>query len=80
MKKHPNKEIQKALDYAVANGWMIVKAGDSAHAFCRIKCGIAGHTEHMHSIWSTPKNPENFAKSIIRSVKKCAPGKQQNDG
>lgn len=49
MKKHPNKHIREALAYAEANGWDIVEAGNSAHAFCRLRCQ-AGHTEHMMSI------------------------------
>lgn len=73
MKKHSHKEIQAAIDHAVANGWITVECRGHAHAFCKIRCGIPGHTEHMHSIWSTPKNPERFAKQIIRAVEKCQP-------
>ncbi|MCU5774660.1 hypothetical protein N5923_10565 [Erwiniaceae bacterium BAC15a-03b] len=73
MKKHPHKEIQAAIDHAVASGWIIVECSSKAHPFCKIRCGLAGHTEHMHSIWSTPKNPEHFARQIIRYVNKCLP-------
>lgn len=78
MKKHPHKEVQKAIEHALANGWVIVEAGNSAHSFCKIRCGIPGHIDHMHGIWSTPKNPEHFAKRIIREVNKCLPTQQEN--
>lgn len=70
MKPYPNKHIKEAIAYALANGWHYVESGNSAHAFCRLKCN-AGHSEHQMSIWSTPKNPENHAKQIIRKVKQC---------
>lgn len=69
-KEHPNKEIRKAIQYAVSKGWHIVKSGKSSHAFCRLRCDF-GHGEHQMSVWSTPKNPENHAKQIIRKVDEC---------
>ena len=33
MKKHPNKHIREAIEYAVENGWDIVETGKSVHAF-----------------------------------------------
>ena len=70
MKKHPDKHIRAALEYAMRHGWEIVSSGKSAHAFCRLHCR-KGHTEHQMSIWCTPKNPENHAKQIIRKVNEC---------
>lgn len=70
MAKHPNKSIQAALEYAKKHGWEIVPSGRSAHSFCRLRCK-QGHTEHQMSIWSTPRNPENHAKQILRKVKEC---------
>jgi hypothetical protein len=37
-KRHPSKDIQGAIDYAVKKGWRIVDAGKSSHAFCRLYC------------------------------------------
>lgn len=70
MAKHPNKSIQAALEYAKKHG-----LGNSAFwalssLFCRLRCK-QGHTEHQMSIWSTPRNPENHAKQILRKVKEC---------
>lgn len=71
--KHPNKHIQEAIDYAVSKGWVIVVAGRAAHCYAKIRCGIAGHREHMMSIWSTPGNPEHHAKQIRRMIDRCSP-------
>ncbi|MBP3194105.1 MAG: hypothetical protein J6M05_00340 [Cardiobacteriaceae bacterium] len=70
MKKHPNKHIRDAIEFALQNGWEIVPAGKSAHAFCRLRC-VKKHTEHQMSVWSTPRNPELHAKQILRKIKEC---------
>ena len=46
MKKHPNKHIREAIEYAVENGWDIVETGKSGHAFCRLKC-VLGHAKQI---------------------------------
>lgn len=70
MKKHPNKHIRDAIEYAVSHGWHFVDSGKSSHAFCRLKCTF-GHTEHQMSVWSTPKNPEIHAKQILHKINQC---------
>lgn len=77
MKRHPNKHIREAIEYAVTHGWDVVDVGKSAHAFCRLRC-LAGHTEHQMSIWSTPRNPENHARQILHKVKQCQ-GEQEEE-
>ncbi|MDT0133952.1 MULTISPECIES: hypothetical protein [Providencia] len=64
MKKHPNKHIQAAIEYAIENGWLWVSAGNSSHTFCKLRCGNAvdEHKTHMMSVWSTPKVMEVHAK------------------
>ncbi|KMJ45523.1 hypothetical protein ABLB69_09785 [Xenorhabdus khoisanae] len=69
MKKHPNQFIQAAIDYALYKGWKFRPS--YGHAFGRLYCGTPNHPEHMMSIWSTPRNPENHAKQIIRKVDTC---------
>ena len=71
MKRHPNKHIREALEYALENGWEVIETGKSAHAFCRIRC-LLGHGEHVMGVWSTPKNAENHAKQILRKVNQCS--------
>lgn len=73
MKKHSNKHIQAAIEYALDQGWVWVAPGDSAHCFCKLRCGNpeGEHRDHQMSVWSTPKSAENHAKQIIRMVKRC---------
>jgi hypothetical protein len=63
---HPKPPVEKALRYAESNGWTITpKTG--GHAWGTARC-----TEDcVVSIWSTPKNPDNFARQITRRVDKC---------
>lgn len=70
MKYHPNKAISQAIAYALENGWHKIESGKSSHAYCRLRCDF-GHSEHQMSVWSTPRNPENHAKQIIRKVDEC---------
>jgi len=74
--KHPNKDIEIALQYAEAYGWMILKATGSAHCWGFMRCPENNKScwNGMHcqtSIWSTPKSPGNHAKAIKRFVDKC---------
>jgi hypothetical protein len=75
MKKHSNKEIRDALDFAEKNGWTIEKS-KKGHAwgvmYCpnndsECRCGI----HCMTSIWSTPKSPSNHARQLKRIVEGC---------
>lgn len=68
---HPNRHIEAALGYAEDRGWRVEKAGPRAHAWGRMYCGV-GHSLHQMSIWGTPRNPENHARSIRRFVDQCA--------
>jgi hypothetical protein len=72
---HPNKEVEKALRVAEENGWRIVRGG--SHAWGKIycpnndaecRCGEFCIT----SIWSTPRNPDNHAKALLRVVLHCS--------
>jgi hypothetical protein len=71
MKEHPDKHIRAAIARALAQGWILLPAGKSAHCFGRLVCGVAEHRQHMMSIWSTPAVPENHARQIIRMVERC---------
>ncbi|WP_126462697.1 hypothetical protein [Providencia rustigianii] len=65
--------MQQAIEYAELQGWFIVMGSHSSHCYAKLRCGIEGHQDHMLSIWSTPRNPENHAKQIKRMVDKCSP-------
>lgn len=71
IKKHTNKEVRAAIDYAISKGWLFTEG--NGHCFGRLRCGSAEteHKTHQFSVWSTPKSPENHAKLIISKVDKC---------
>ncbi len=84
MKKHSDKDISNAVKYAVENGWEIVEAGSSSHAWARLKCPYNDPecrcgTFCLASVWSTPKNPQDHAKQIRRIVDRCIKGDQDTD-
>lgn len=67
---HPNKEIEAAVAEAESAGWRLVIS--KGHAWGKLYCPFAGREGCWWSVWSTPKNPENFAKQLRRQVAKCA--------
>lgn len=70
-KKHPNKDIRKALKSAKKLGWeLLVSKG---HPFGILICGQGCRM----SIWSTPRNPENHAKRINKFVSSCPHKKEE---
>jgi hypothetical protein len=71
IKTHKNKEIRASIKYAVDNGWEVIKPGNSAHCFCKLRCGIPEHRFHTMSVWSTPVNTVNHAKQIRKKVDEC---------
>jgi hypothetical protein len=73
--RHPNKHIEAALKYAESCGWRVVTP--AAHAWGRILCALESRDGCAYSIWSTPKNPENFAKRIRRYVDNCPHGAEE---
>ncbi len=67
---HQDKHIRKAIEYAEDHGWRFVKSGPRAHAYGAIYCGH-GHRDCYMFIHSTPRNPENHANKIRRTVAAC---------
>lgn len=78
-KKHPNKHIAQAIQYALKKGWTIKEAGNSAHAFGILLCPSQSRSGCKISIFSTPRNPENHAKQIKKIVDKCTHQEDQNE-
>lgn len=75
-KKHPNKEINAAVSYALDHGWTLKDAGSSSHSWAQIYCPNRNSNCRcgefcITSVWSTPKNPSNHAKKIRRVVDNC---------
>lgn len=77
--RHPNKEIERAIQYAESKGWHYSKAGKSSHAWGRLFCSKKGRDGCIISVWSTPKVPEDHAKLIRKNVDKCLHIRGSND-
>lgn len=78
--RHPNKAIEKALAYARAHRWTVIKStGGSAHAWGVMRC--PGDCPKV-SIYSTPKVPENHARALQRAIDRCphSAEKENDDG
>ena len=72
--RHPNKEIEGALEHAEDHRWRVEQGG--SHAWGKIKCpfndGACGSKDWcMTSVWSTPQSPEIHARQLRRVVDRC---------
>ena len=67
--RHPNKEIEGAVQFAEGNGWRCDLA--SGHAWGRLYCPHSDRGGCIISVWSTPRNPFAHAQSIKREVRRC---------
>jgi hypothetical protein len=70
--RHKNKEIEAAVRYAESKGWTCAAA--SGHAWGILWCPHPQRSGCHFSIWSTPRNPVNFARLIRRKVDQCPHG------
>jgi len=71
---HPDKDIEKALQYAEDAGWRVEQGG--SHAWGKMYCPKNNNDCRcgefcISSIWSTPRNPGSHAKQIRRVVDNC---------
>ncbi|WP_454775609.1 hypothetical protein [Janthinobacterium tructae] len=79
---HPKKEIEAALRHAESQGWRVEVGG--SHAWGKIYCpynddGCRCGEFCIACIWSTPKNPGNHARAILRVVDNCTFNKLMHD-
>lgn len=70
-KKHPDKDIEKAICYAEEQGWQYKATGNSAHAWGRLLCPLHEREGCSMSVWSTPRSPSTHAKQIVQKVNVC---------
>jgi hypothetical protein len=78
--KHPDKEIEAAIDYAESNGWEVKTGGHWGFLYCPYndsdcRCG----TRCKAGIWSSPKNAGTHAKQLRSVVDGCTARKQQQE-
>ena len=72
--KHPKSEVEGALRHAEAHGWRVEPGGSHARGkmLCPANDASCGFGEYcMTSIWSTPRNPGNHARQLVRVVDRC---------
>lgn len=73
--RHPNKEVEAAIEEAEAKGWRFRKLGHWGRLFCpkadREGCQVG--------INGTPKNAEAHAKQIRQGVDRCPHTDQDDD-
>lgn len=76
-KKHPSKEIEKAIQHAESKDWRYQKTGKSAHAWGRLLCSKRDRDGCSMSVWSTPRDADVHAKQIKRRVDACPHSKEE---
>lgn len=69
MDKHPNKHIRQAIDQALAGGWRLTKS--TGHVWGQLWCPEGSRDGCVIRVFSTPRNPEDHAKSIRHRVERC---------
>ncbi|QCI10977.1 hypothetical protein E6B08_05945 [Pseudomonas putida] len=74
---HAAKEVERALRHAESQGWKVVAGG--GHCWGKMYCPYNDADCRcgefcITSIWSTPKNPGNFARQLKRIVSNCTRG------
>jgi hypothetical protein len=74
-KRHPNKHIEEAVQYAESLGWRFEKS--NGHNWGFLLCPQYGQGDgHDIPIYSTPKSPEDAAKRIRRRAERCPHGRE----
>jgi len=68
---HPNKDIRAAIKYAEKRGWRFRKSSGHAHIYGQLFCPQADQSGCIVRVFSTPRNPGNHARRIIREVDGC---------
>lgn len=69
--KHPDWEIEDAIQYAESYGWRYRESGRSAHAWCKLRCPHHARDGCAIVVWGTSSNPGTHAKKIMSAVKNC---------
>ena len=77
---HPKKEVEAALCHAESQEWRVDVGG--AHAWGRIDCRYNDDDCRcgefcVTSVWSTPRNPGNHARALMRVVNNCTAHRTQ---
>ncbi len=68
--RHSKKEVAAAIEYAQRNGWGVDYGGKS-HVCATLYCPGGPECCRPLRVYSTPQNPGNHAKQIIRAIDRC---------
>ncbi|MFI5457811.1 MAG: hypothetical protein ACHRXM_20415 [Isosphaerales bacterium] len=71
-RRHPHKDIEKAIQHAESRGWRVQVGG--SHAWGFLLCPEQSRDGCRISVWSTPRNPTAHAGDIWRGVDHCPHG------
>jgi hypothetical protein len=71
MSNHKNEHIRSAIQYALAHGWTLQKAGPRAHIWGTLYCPRRDRTGCRQHVLCTPRVAEAHAKDIRRAVEHC---------
>lgn len=66
--RHPNKEIEAAVQHAEDRGWTVTLS--TGHAWGRIRCPH-GQGGCQRWVYSTPSDPTAHARFLRRTVDNC---------
>jgi hypothetical protein len=66
--KHPKKDVERAVAFAIEHGWSLELRSGRGHAWGLLRCPTG---EDYVYVWSTPRVPSNHAKQIQRAVIHC---------
>lgn len=77
-KRHPSKEIEAVVKELESRGWTIVPG--QGHAWGILRCpwnssDCRGGTFCQMSVWSTPRNPGQFARRLRQKALACVKAK-----
>jgi len=65
--RHPNKEVEEAVQYAESQGWTVRMQGH----WGRIYCAHADRDGCQFGVSGSPRNGRDHAKQINRAVDRC---------
>jgi hypothetical protein len=71
--RHPDKDIDRAVQYAVSLGWEIRKS-PRGHAWGHLYCPQHTREGCKVGVYSTPRNAGNHAQHIQREIDSCPHG------
>lgn len=69
-RRHSNKHIEEAIQYAEEHGWRIVVGG--SHVWGKMYCPHVGRDGCHISIDGTPRVPEDVAERLRKKVDRCS--------